>query len=114
VWIRWADPTVVLASWRLTQHLFFSHACSCVDLKALRKLLNEAHRELSTFDVYKSEIESKHLQWGLVHSVVFFRENAKLLEGSNGDFDLVKVRHVTARNSLWIVPYASDSFRDSV
>ena len=61
------------------------------DLDKLYSILHEAHKDLSRFDVYKSEIEAGHLQWGLVHTEKFFKENARLMEGSDGDFALVKV-----------------------
>ena len=62
------------------------------DLDILYSILHEAHRDLTRFDVYKSEIEAGHLQWGLVHTEKFFKENAKLMEGPNGDFAIVQVR----------------------
>ena len=68
-----------------------SHA-SFVDLNFLYSELHEAHRDLSRFDVYKSEVEAGHLQWGLVHTEKFFKENARLMEGADGDFALVQVR----------------------
>ena len=43
------------------------------------------------WDVYKSEVESGHLQWGIVHTEKFFKENAKRMEGKDGNFAIVKV-----------------------
>ena len=64
------------------------------DLDKLYSILHEAHKDLSRFDVYKSEIEAGHLQWGLVHTEKFFKENARLMEGPEGDFALVKVSEI--------------------
>ena len=64
------------------------------DLDKLYSILHEAHKDLSRFDVYKSEIEAGHLQWGLVHTEKFFKENARLMEGPDGDFALVKVSRI--------------------
>lgn len=64
------------------------------DLDFLYSDLHDAHSHLSRFDVYKSEVETGRLQWGLVHTEKFFRENAKYMEGSKGDFALVKVSQI--------------------
>lgn len=61
------------------------------DLRALLQLLHDTYKELSRWDVYEAEIESTHLQWGVVHTEAFFQENAKRMEGRNGDFSIVKV-----------------------
>jgi len=61
------------------------------DLDVLYSVLHEAHRDLTRFDVYKSELEAGHLKWGLVHTEKFFKENARLMEGPKGDFALVRV-----------------------
>ncbi len=65
---------------------------SCADLNLLYKLLQSTYNEMSRFDVYSAEIESGHLEWGIVHSEKFFREHAKRLEGKDGDFELLRVR----------------------
>ena len=62
------------------------------DLNALHKRLHENFREMTRWEVYKSEVESGRLTWSMVHTEKFFKENAKLMEGSDGDFFLVKVR----------------------
>merc|ERR1712216_112467 len=45
---------------------------------------------MGTWDVYKSEVESGYLQWGVLHTEKFFKENAKMMEGSDGNFSIVK------------------------
>lgn len=47
---------------------------------------------MTRWDVYVAELELGHLQWGMLHTEKFFQENAKLMEGTNGDFSVVKVR----------------------
>jgi len=70
---QWTDPDIV------------------EDLKFLHKLLHENYKERSRWDVYKTEIESRHLQWGIVHTEKFFRENARMMEGKDGNFGIVKL-----------------------
>jgi len=61
------------------------------DVEVLYKLLHENFKEMSRWDVYKSELESGHLEWGILHSEKFFKENAKMMEGPDGDFFLLKM-----------------------
>lgn len=61
------------------------------DIELLYKLLVENYKEMSRWEVYKTEIESGHLQWGTVHTEAFFKENARMMEGSDGDFKILKV-----------------------
>ncbi|CAB9512824.1 Probable V-type proton ATPase subunit H 2 [Seminavis robusta] len=61
------------------------------DVKCLHKLLIENYKEMSRWEVYKNEIEAGHLQWGSVHTEAFFKENARMMEGSDGDFRPLKV-----------------------
>jgi V-type H+-transporting ATPase subunit H len=61
------------------------------DIKVLHKLLADNYKEMSRWEVYKTEIESGHLQWGSTHTEAFFKENAKMLEGPDGDFRILKV-----------------------
>jgi V-type H+-transporting ATPase subunit H len=61
------------------------------DVNKLHKLLNENYKEMSRWEVYKNEVESGQLQWGSTHTEAFFKENAKMLEGPDGDFHLLKV-----------------------
>jgi V-type H+-transporting ATPase subunit H len=61
------------------------------DVDVLYKLLVENYKEMSRWEVYKNEVESGHLQWGTVHTEAFFKENARMMEGSDGDFKLLKV-----------------------
>jgi len=61
------------------------------DLKKLHKLLEKNYKEMSRWEVYKNEVESGHLQWGSTHTEAFFKENARMMEGKDSDFKLVKV-----------------------
>jgi len=70
---QWTDPDII------------------EDVTTLHKLLVENYKEMSRWEVYKNEVESGHLQWGSVHTEAFFKENARMLEGSDGDFKLLKV-----------------------
>mmetsp|Transcript_53986 Transcript_53986/g.80176 ORF Transcript_53986/g.80176 Transcript_53986/m.80176 type:complete len:421 (+) Transcript_53986:171-1433(+) len=70
---QWTDPDIV-------------H-----DIDALYKLLVQNYKEMTRWEVYKTEVESGHLMWGTVHTEAFFKENANMLEGSDGDFKLLKV-----------------------
>ncbi|KAL7510954.1 hypothetical protein ACHAXN_007869 [Cyclotella atomus] len=70
---QWTDPDIV------------------DDLTVLHKLLHENFKEMSTWDVYLAEVQSGSLEWGILHTEKFFKENAKRFEGSNGDFSVVKI-----------------------
>jgi V-type H+-transporting ATPase subunit H len=61
------------------------------DVECLHKLLHENYKEMSRWEVYKNEVESGQLQWGSTHTEAFFKENARMMEGSDGDFHLLKV-----------------------
>jgi V-type H+-transporting ATPase subunit H len=61
------------------------------DVECLHKLLHENYKEMSRWEVYKNEVESGQLQWGSTHTEAFFKENANMMEGSDGDFHLLKV-----------------------
>lgn len=61
------------------------------DVTILHKLLHDNYKEMTRWEVYKNEIESGQLQWGSVHTDAFFKENVKMLEGSDGDFHPLKV-----------------------
>jgi len=61
------------------------------DIKKLHKLLAENYKEMSRWEVYKTEVESGHLQWGSTHTEAFFKENARMMEGKDSDFKLLKV-----------------------
>lgn len=61
------------------------------DVKCLYKLLADNYKEMSRWEVYKNEIEAGHLQWGSVHTEAFFKENARMMEGKDGDFRPLKV-----------------------
>ena len=61
------------------------------DVETLHKLLVDNYKEMSRWEVYKNEVESGHLQWGSTHTEAFFKENARMIEGSDGDFHLLKV-----------------------
>jgi V-type H+-transporting ATPase subunit H len=57
----------------------------------MHKLLVNNYKEMTRWEVYKNEVESGHLQWGSVHTEAFFKENAKMMEGGDCDFRLVRV-----------------------
>jgi len=61
------------------------------DVDHLHKLLVENYKEMTRWEVYKNEVESGHLQWGSTHTEAFFKENARMMEGNDGDFRLVRV-----------------------
>lgn len=61
------------------------------DVDTLHKLLTENYKEMSRWEVYKNELESGHLKWGSTHTEAFFKENARMIEGTDGDFHLLKV-----------------------
>lgn len=63
----------------------------CADVDVLYQLLVENYKEMTRWEVYKNEVESGHLKWGSTHTEAFFKENARMMEGSDGDFRLVKV-----------------------
>lgn len=69
---QWADPDV------------------SEDVDAVYSVLMNNYRELSTFERWVKEVESKKLRWGskLLHGEKFWRENAKELE--RNDFALLK------------------------
>jgi V-type H+-transporting ATPase subunit H len=60
------------------------------DLEFLKSKLEEQHAEMTNWDVYQSEVESGHLQWGMVHTEKFFRDNARRMEGPKSDFAIVQ------------------------
>lgn len=70
---QWTDPDIV------------------EDIQVLDKILHVNYKEMSRWDVYKAEVESGHLVWGILHTEKFFRENAKRIEGPDGDFSLLKI-----------------------
>lgn len=61
------------------------------DIDNIHKLLVANYKEMSRWEVYKNEVENGHLQWGSTHTEAFFKENAKMFEGPDGDFRLLKV-----------------------
>jgi len=69
---QWTDPDIV------------------EDLKILHKLLHDNYKEMSRWDVYQAEIDSGHLEWGVLHTEKFFKQNAKMLEGSDGNFGILR------------------------
>jgi V-type H+-transporting ATPase subunit H len=71
--------------------ILVSDSSSSIDQDILYKLLHYNYREMSRWDVYQAEVESGHLEWGVVHSEKFFKEHAKRLEGKNGDFAVLRV-----------------------
>lgn len=65
-----------------------------LDLNVLHKLLHENYKEMSTWDVYLAEVQSGSLEWGILHTEKFFKENAKKFEGPDSDFNVVKVSQI--------------------
>jgi V-type H+-transporting ATPase subunit H len=61
------------------------------DIDNLYKLLTINYKEMSRWEVYKNEVENGHLQWGSTHTEAFFKENARMFEGPDGDFHILKV-----------------------
>ena len=41
--------------------------------------------------MWKNEVETAQLEWGSTHTAAFFKENAKMMEGKDADFNLVKI-----------------------
>lgn len=61
------------------------------DVEALHKLLADNFKEMTRWEVYQNEVETGQLSWGSTHTDAFFKENAKMMEGKDGDFKLVKI-----------------------
>lgn len=61
------------------------------DVESLHMLLADNFKEMTRWEVYQNEVETGQLQWGSTHTNVFFKENAKMMEGKDGDFNLVKI-----------------------
>lgn len=61
------------------------------DIDTIYKMLTENYKEMSRWEVYKNEVENGHLQWGSTHTEAFMKENARMFEGPDGDFHILKV-----------------------
>ena len=61
------------------------------DVELLHKMLGDNFKEMTRFEVWKNEVETGQLQWGSTHTTAFFKENAKMMEGKDSDFNLVKI-----------------------
>lgn len=61
------------------------------DVESLHMLLADNFKEMTRWEVYQNEVETGQLQWGSTHTDAFFKENAKMMEGKDGDFNLVKI-----------------------
>lgn len=61
------------------------------DVVTLQKMLANNFKEMTRWEVYQNEVETGQLQWGSTHTDAFFKENAKMMEGKDGDFKLVKI-----------------------
>ncbi|GAX13409.1 hypothetical protein FisN_34Lh008 [Fistulifera solaris] len=65
------------------------------DIDILEGHLQETFRHMTRWDLYQAEVESSHLQWGVLHTEEFLRENVKYFEGNDGQFrtihDLVRL-----------------------
>lgn len=55
---------------------------------------------MTRWDVYKAEVESSYLKWGIIHNEKFFRDNARLMEGAHGNFKIVRVSNSITRGFL--------------
>ena len=66
-------------------------SATILDLDVLHRLLHDNYKEMSRWDVYLIEVETGHLEWSAVHTEKFFQQNAKRMEGPDGDFRIVKV-----------------------
>lgn len=60
------------------------------DLEILKELLYKNYKEMSRWDAYENEVLSGNLEWGILHTEKFFRENNKQIEGKDGSFSLLK------------------------
>lgn len=69
----------------------FSDPDMIADIDTLHHLLQQNFKEMTRWEVYQNEVETGQLQWGSTHTEAFFKENAKMMEGSNGDFHIVKI-----------------------
>lgn len=58
------------------------------DMARVEETLEECMAELSSFDMYKSEVEGGKLSWTPVHTENFWRENINKFEGQN--FNLIR------------------------
>ena len=72
---QWTDPDIIegkkaALKCRRGAYIEVSFFCSLLvpDLNLLYKLLHENYKEMSRWDVYKAEVESGHLEWGIIHS----------------------------------------------
>lgn len=61
------------------------------DIDALERLLVDNFKEMTRWEVYQNEVETGQLQWGSTHTDAFFKENAKMMEGKDGNFELIKI-----------------------
>lgn len=61
------------------------------DVETLHRMLADNFKEMTRWEVYQNEVETGQLQWGSTHTDAFFKENAKMMEGKDGDFKVVKV-----------------------
>lgn len=69
----------------------FSDPDMIADIDTLHHLLQQNFKDMTRWEVYQNEVETGQLQWGSTHTEAFFKENAKMMEGSNGDFHIVKI-----------------------
>ncbi|KAL7488352.1 hypothetical protein ACHAW6_013936 [Cyclotella cf. meneghiniana] len=87
---QWTDPDIV-------DDLTVLHKLLHENYKEMSRwdvylaLLHENYKEMSRWDVYLAKVQSGNLEWGILHTEKFFRENAKRFEGPNGDFSVVKI-----------------------
>jgi len=77
------------ASVCISQDIATRLTCS-IDLSILSKLLHYNYKEMSRWDLYVNEVMSGSLEWGILHTEKFFKQNCRQLEGKSGDFMLLK------------------------
>ncbi|KAL9190528.1 hypothetical protein ACHAXT_000234 [Thalassiosira profunda] len=61
------------------------------DVDFLHAKLADNFKDMTRWEVYQNEVETGQLQWGSTHTEAFFKENAKMMEGKDGDFGMVKI-----------------------
>lgn len=69
-------------------------------MQLLETILLQNYKELTKWETYQVEMQSGRLEWGILHTETFFRENVRRMEGPNSDFAPVKrLLRLIAQNS---------------
>ena len=61
-------------------------------LTSVKRSLQEGYKELSTWEVYLTELQSGSLDWGVTHTDAFWRSHSKRVE--DDDFSALKKLHL--------------------